>query len=172
MTEDPGYIRLREASWRRQLTASEQAELRAWLKQHPEAQEEWGAEAGLSDALGELPDVPVASNFTARVLQAVEREESAVGRWKAPTTSRWEGWWHWVPRAALGTLLLGAGLFAFHQLSEFQARAARSREVALSVAAVAEVKVLPGPDILKDYEAIRVLDQTPAADEELLALLQ
>ena len=47
---------------------------RAHLAAHPEAQADWEAEAGLNDALGRLPDVAVSSNFTARVLQAVERE--------------------------------------------------------------------------------------------------
>ena len=65
MTDDPIYNRLRELSWRRQLTAPEKAELRAWLTAHPEAQSEWEAEAGLNATLRRLPDAPVPGNFTA-----------------------------------------------------------------------------------------------------------
>ncbi len=77
MSNDPTYNRLRELSWRRKLTGAEEAELRAWLAAHPDAQADWEAEAGLNAALGRLPDAPVPSNFTARVLQAVEREAAA-----------------------------------------------------------------------------------------------
>jgi hypothetical protein len=38
MNQDPVYNRLRELSWRRPLTENEQAELRAWVAAHPEAQ--------------------------------------------------------------------------------------------------------------------------------------
>jgi hypothetical protein len=34
------------------------------------------------------------------------------------------------------------------------------------------VSSLPGPDILKDFDAIRASNPTPAADEQLLAVLQ
>jgi len=53
--------------------------LREWLAAHPEAQESLDLETGLTEALRKVPDVPVASNFTARVLQAVEREAIAGG---------------------------------------------------------------------------------------------
>ena len=61
MTNDPIYNHLRELSWRRKLTAAEEAELRAWLAAHPEAQVDWEVEAGLNAALGALQDVPVVS---------------------------------------------------------------------------------------------------------------
>ena len=59
MTNDPLYHQLLEQSWRRKLTDAEEAGLRAWLAAHPEAQPDWDAEAGLSEALGALPNVPV-----------------------------------------------------------------------------------------------------------------
>src|SRR5437667_12737472 len=80
MMNDPVHNHLRELSWRRRLTSSEEAELRAWLAAHPEAQAQWEAEAGLNDALGLLPDAPLGSNFTARVLQAVQLEAAASTR--------------------------------------------------------------------------------------------
>ena len=63
--------------------------MRAWLAAHPEAQADWEAEAGLSEALGQLPDAPVPSNFTARVLQSVERESAAERRRRS---RKWQLW--------------------------------------------------------------------------------
>ena len=80
MTNDPIFERWRERSWRRKLTSAEQAELRAWLAAHPEAQAEWEAEMALNDVLDQLPDAPVASNFTARAVAAVEREKAEIYR--------------------------------------------------------------------------------------------
>jgi hypothetical protein len=34
------------------------------------------------------------------------------------------------------------------------------------------VAAVPGPDALRDFDAIRALDTSPAADEELLRLMQ
>ena len=41
MTDDPTSRKLRDINWKRELTASEQAELDAWLKAHPEARAAW-----------------------------------------------------------------------------------------------------------------------------------
>jgi anti-sigma factor RsiW len=167
MASDPTYERLRELSWRRTLTAAEEAELRAWLKGHPEVEADWEAEAALNETLRRLADVPVATNFTARVLQAVEREAADTSR--SPILS-WRAWhWRlrWLPRAALAAIVLGAGLFSLHEL-----QAARRKEMAQSVAVVSTVTSLPGPEILTNYEAICVMSQPPPADEELLALMK
>ena len=167
MTNDPTYDRLRELSWRRKLAAGEAAELRAWLASHPEALTDWEAEAGLNDVLGQLPDAPVPSNFTARVLQSIERESAAQSR---PQTRQWHFWTRgrWLPKVAVAAVVLGTGLFSYEQA----ARAARRAEYAKSVTAVSDVASLPGPDVLKDFDAIRVSNPTPVADEELLAALK
>ncbi len=65
---DPLFNKLREASWRRPLTASEEAELRAWLAAHPEARAEWESDTALNDLLSRVPNAPVPTNFTTRVL--------------------------------------------------------------------------------------------------------
>jgi len=166
MTNDPINDPLRELSWRRKLTRAEEASLRTWLAAHPEAQADWEAEAGLNAALGRLPDVPVPGNFTARVLRAAEREAAAELRrsgWK------WGGWprLRWLPKVAFAAVILGAGLVSYRQL-----QAARLREYAHSVAAVSNVSSLPGPEILEDFDAIRVSNPTPLPDEQLLADLQ
>ena len=164
MNNDPVYQRLRELGWRRKLTETELAELRAWLAAHPEARGEHEIEAMLNSALARLPDAPVPSNFTARVLQAVERD--------AARTQRKPDWaWVWrvlVPRAAVATcVLVGAGLFANHRFVVWQ-----RESTARSIKIVAATPSLPGPEILADFDVIRRLEATGTADTELLAALK
>jgi anti-sigma factor RsiW len=166
MNNDPICNHLRELSWRRKLTAAEEAQLRAWLAAHPEAQTDWEAESGLNAALNELPDVPVPSNFTARVLQAVERESAGAGRrsgWK------WAAWLRlrWLPRVALTASVVSAGV-----VSCLVIQGAQHRSLVKSVVVVSTVSSLPGTDILKDYDAICASNPTATADESLLAVLQ
>ena len=166
MSNDPIYNHLRELSWRRKLTSAEEAELRAWLAARPEAQAEWDTEARLNAALGRLPDVPVPSNFTARVLQEVEREAAAElrqGEGKRPFWRRLR----WLPKVAFAAVVLGAGLVSYHQF-----QATRFAEYAHSVEAVSNVSSLPGPEVLTDFDAIRASDATTLPDEQLLAVLK
>jgi len=110
-----------------------------------------------------VPDAPMQSNFTAWVLLAVERETRERGN--AP---HWV--WSWrslLPRMAVVVVVAGLGLFAYQQLE-----AARRAELAQSVVAVADVKSLPSPRFLEDFDVIRRLNPAPPADEDLLALLQ
>jgi len=69
----------RESLWRRKLTAAARADLRA--------QPDLALEAQLTAALEKIPAAPVPSNFTARLLETIEREEKSAAR------SR--GRWHW-----------------------------------------------------------------------------
>ena len=166
MTNDPIYNQLRELSRRRTLSAAEEAELRKWLAAHPEAQADWEAETGLNAGLGRLPDVPVPGNFTARVLQSVEREAAAELR---RSQSNWLTWLRlrWLPKAAFAAIVVGAGLLSYHQV-----QAAHRKKLAESVAVISAVSSLPSPDILKDFDAIKALNPTPPPDEELLLVLE
>src|SRR5437879_3337601 len=105
---DPLHERFRELNWRRKLSAAEENELRAWLAAHPEAEAEWEVEAGLTEALARMPNVPVASNFTARVLRAVEQEEAADARSNRPELHRRWPFLKWLPRTAVATMVLAA----------------------------------------------------------------
>lgn len=151
---------LRELAWRRKLTDAEKTGLRA----QPEAQADLELETRLSEALTRVPDAPVSSNFTARVLQAIERGE--VGGARTPSGS-----WYWrvlVPRVAVAVAVVGfAGLAYQHH--EFDKRAQLARDVAL----LAEAQPLPSVEALKNFDAIQRMSQTTTqADDKLLALLQ
>jgi hypothetical protein len=120
-------------------------------------------ETRLTRALARLPDVPVPSNFTARLLQAVELEEAR--------SARGQGFgWNWhalLPRLAVTMVLVGfAGLTVRHL-----ELAARRTTLARNVALVAGSEPLPTVDALKNFDAIQRMSQ-PRADDELLALMQ
>jgi negative regulator of sigma E activity len=166
MGTDPFYEKLREISWRRKLNSAEEHDLREWLAAHPDAQESLDLETGLTEALRKMPDVPVASNFTARVLQAVEREAMVEARAQG---SRWQVWRklpRWLPKVAPATVVVMAGLLAYFHNNSVEA--ARQLAAAQSVAGVP----LPSPEILTNFDAIRIVSATPAPDEQLLALFQ
>jgi anti-sigma factor RsiW len=166
MKGDPLGYQMRELGWRRTLTPEQQAKVRAWLAAHPEAAEDWKTEASLSEALGRLADVPLSSNFTSRVMGAIERERNESERGLAFGT-RWNWWSRLLPRLAFVAVILGAGLFSYRHFES-----TRRIEIARSVATVSEVASVPSASMLEDYEAIRALSQTPAADVELIKLMQ
>jgi len=165
MATDPFDDKLREISWRRKLNSAEENELREWLAAHPEAQESLDLETGLTEALRKMPGVPVASNFTARVLQAVERETKAEAR---AQNSRWNllrKLPRWVPKVASATVVVMAGILAYMHNNNVEAK---QRAAVQSLAGVP----LPSPEILMNFDAIRIVSATPAPDEQLLALFQ
>lgn len=162
------YQALIEASWRRSLTDDEQARLDAWLRMHPEAHNEWEAESALNRLLEQLPEAPVASNFTARVLQAVERGSAAVTR-RGSVFGRLKQWlWRPAPRVAWALLIAGLLGFGYHQ-HQTNVRG----EMAKGLAVLANVATLSDPAVLQDFEAIERLGKSaPGVDDELYALLQ
>jgi len=169
MNKDPLFERWREAGWQRRLTPAEQEQLAEWLAEHPEAQSEWADEANLNELLEALPNAPLASNFTARVVEAAQRE-AAAGDWARVGSFSFPGvrWWtRWLPKTALATVLLGAGLISYLHL-----QAARRAEWAESLTTVAQLPLVPGPEVLKDFDAIAALSTAPAADEELLRVMR
>ncbi len=157
---DSEYISLREAAWRRTLTPDEKARLQSYLLVHAEAQEDWDQETALNQALLNLPDVPVSSNFTARVLQAIDLDELRTGR-----DERSQGLLArlrlWLPRFAVAGLVIGLGGLGYqryhlHTLSE----------KAVSVKLVATT--LPDVQMWQDFDAIAKLGQSTASDDKLL----
>jgi negative regulator of sigma E activity len=161
MKNDAFLSKLRESSWRRKLTETEQAELRALLAADPEARGDWEMESALNAALSRLPDAPVPSNFTARVLQAVEREAARPYGWN----------WNWhvlVPRVAFAAVVVALAGLALHHHEIYSQRVAFAKSVAL----VTGGQSVPSPEALENFDAIRRMSQPQHADDELLALMQ
>src|SRR6516164_1287182 len=159
MQDDNLYKELREVSWKRKLSPAEEARLRSWLETQPEARADWEVEAGLNDALERLKEPEVPSNFTARVLAAVEVDAAREKR--AGTARGRQGrrfWnWRWLPKVALGSVVLVAGLLGlqYHQHEQHEKRVQYAR----SVATITDVASLPSPAILQDFDAIHAMNQ-------------
>jgi len=117
----------------------------------------------LTKALAKLPDAPIASNFTARVMQAIELEESRARH------QRKSGWnWHaLLPRVAVASVAVVFGGLVLHQYEISSQRHA----IADTVAQVA-MQPLPSVDALQNFDAIKRMSQPAHADDELLALYQ
>lgn len=152
--------KFQELNWRRTLPAAEQDELRAALAKNPEALAEFESEVGLTYALGKLPAAPMSSNFTARVLQAVELESKRAERNIAP---RWLVWLRsgWIPKLAFASLMVCAGMLSYHQ-HDMVTRKNLARDMAAISVVVADFSP-------EDLAAIRNLDKAKP-DIELLAL--
>jgi hypothetical protein len=164
---DPVYQLLRELGWKRQLTEAEQARLLEYLKANPEAQDDWLLESHLNQALKHLPNTPVSSNFTARVLQAIELEN------KIRERSRQKGWHFgrlitWFPKASAAAFILGVGAFSFYQVKAHDRTVMVRNVVALSQAVSAS-----DPELMENFDLIHKLsDPQAGADHELLVLLK
>lgn len=149
----------------RKLTAAEEADLRAWLAEHPDRQGDWEAESRLTEILSRLPDVPVPNNFTARVLQAVERETQVAAKPQRNGT-RWF-FRLFVPRLAVAAVIFGVALLSYHEHES-----AKRAQLVQGVKVVAGVSSLPSPEILQDFDTIRQMSSTPGPDPELIALMK
>lgn len=165
---DPTYQKLLETSWQRALTHAEEQELRAWLAAHPESAIEWEMEAGINQALGQLKDLPVPSNFTARVMAAVERGQSVEAQKIPGWTQVWRGLSRWLPRTAVAAVIFGVGAVAYVHNQTERAR----QELARSVETVCDVRSLPSPRILENFNAIQELKPSARPDVTLLSLLE
>lgn len=165
MMNDPVYDHLKQLSWRRKLSDSEESQLRAWLAAHPEAQADWDDETRLNEALGALPDAPLPSNFTARVLQAVKLDEAADLRRRRRPRLVW--WWRLAAKVAVVAIL---GVAGFSSYQQFHAAHLRSK-VAEGLVKVSTAQPVPAPDVIEDFDVIRIMPQL-YVDEELLALLK
>ena len=145
-----------ESLWRRKLSQTERAALRG--------QPDLELEARLTDALAKLSNAPVPSNFTTRVLAAIELEDAQAAR------SR--GWtWNWRllwPRVAVAAAVL---IFAGVSIQRYETNSHRFA-LAKNIAMVAVAQPLPSVDALENLDAIQRMSQTARADGDLLAALQ
>jgi negative regulator of sigma E activity len=163
MKDNEHLSQLRESSWRRKLAEAEQAELRTWLAANPDERADWEMESALNAALAQLPEASVPSNFTARVLQAIEREEARPRAWN------WRWSWHTlVPRVAFAAAVIAFAGLAFQHHEIYSQRTVLAKNVAL----VTSGQPMPSPEALENFDAIRRMSQPQHADDELLALMQ
>jgi len=157
-----------------ELTADERARVNAFLAAHPHLRETWEEDAALGRALNLVPEVPVSSNFTARVLDAIDLDEQRAAR-KKP--NRWRAWLRDLqPRVSWGfavAVVLLFGAYEYHLRQETHRLALDVRNVSREIAS------LPSPDVFKDFEAINELRQVSAvasapsaSDDELIRVLQ
>jgi hypothetical protein len=148
---------LRELSWqacnRSELDAAMQADLRV--------AEDLREDLRLTTLLGQLPETPVASNFTARVV--AEATRSVTPDRSAPRV----GWRSWLRRLAFAAFIGATAIFSYRHFQE-----SRQSRMLEGLGAMATVAQVADPEVLQDFEAIRALNDAPAADEELLSLLQ
>lgn len=165
MQDDNLYKELREQGWRRKLSPTEEGRVRLWLETHPEARADWEVETGLNDALEHLKEPEVPSNFTAQVLAAVEADAARQAR-GAKRPQGWRLWnWRWLPKAALASVVLVAGLLGlqYHEHEQQEKRV----QYANSVATITDVASLPSPAILQDFDAIHAMNQITVSDEDM-----
>ncbi|MGC3961367.1 MAG: hypothetical protein QM813_26605 [Verrucomicrobiota bacterium] len=163
MKPDPVHQKLRDIAWRRRLTPAEQAELQAWLAAHPEAQHDAELEAALDAALETRPPVPVSSNFTARVMQAIEAEAR---RETASATPVRQWWQKFLPRLAITTCVLAISALAYRQYL-----VSKQKELVTAAQEIASAQPLANTTVIQDFDVIRHLPAPSfAADEKLLAL--
>ncbi len=161
----PEDNRLAEALRRGQFTPAEQADADAFLARHPECRAAWDEELSLSALLRKVPDVPVSSNFTARVMEACRRSERQSAKARVPFGRFWG---RWLPKFAAGTAAVGLAVLSYHQH-----QLAERRELAQNLAEMARLPGGTSIELLQNFEAIQKLRHVPAdVDRELIAALQ
>ncbi|HEY0550762.1 MAG TPA: hypothetical protein VGF13_14245 [Verrucomicrobiae bacterium] len=151
------FIRL---SMKPVLSPDDEARLEAFLAAHPEARTTWEEERALGRALQALPDVPVSSNFTARVMEALDLEEAREARKKPSWFPR--GW----PRLGWATV---TALVAVLGVQEW--RSIKQAQLMKDVTLVSSnIPQLPTAEVLRDFDAIQQLPSV--SDDELLIALR
>jgi len=140
---------------RRVLSAGEQARLDQLLAAAPAAWPERDEELALSHLLAGLPDAPLASNFSARVMQAIARAEAQAVRTSA-AASPW-----WSPRGWFGRLAGATAVLVLSGVSWVQYQNWQRTETARSLQVITEVATVPSVDVLKDFDVIQSFASVP-----------
>ncbi|MGH7939507.1 MAG: hypothetical protein ACREE6_02335 [Limisphaerales bacterium] len=124
-------------------------------------EEHQNAQRQLRELLSRLPDAPLASNFTARVLQMIDAEEIRRGRWRFPG-------WNWrvfFPRITVTAAAAGIAAVAL-----FQHEATVQRQRLVQSVVVVASQPRPTLEALKNFDAIQRMGQATRPDDDLLAL--
>jgi len=143
-----------------ELSPVEESKLEAWLAAQPDARAAWEQDRALGRALQSLPDAPVSSNFTARVMQELDLEAARAGR----KTRGWRLLWR---RLGWATAAVALTLFGAHQFRNTQ------RTQLASDAALVSKDIAHLPDAFRDFDLVDSLRAiTPASDDGILIALQ
>jgi hypothetical protein len=167
--------RIQDILCRRPLTPSEAAAAREATELAPaEMRQTYQEDQELSRLLERLPEASVPSNFTSRVLAALDRPGSRAGWWTAPHPAWMPSWSRIFGIAAAACLLLLVPVLWVQRPATPTDRWATS--VATIAAPVRETGLatqLPPVDLLQDFSAIHQFGRWSAlADEDLLASLE
>ena len=160
------YEEIKEAGWRRALKSDEEAALQKFLAAHPEARTAWGEEAALNRLLERLPAAPVSSNFTARVMLAVQA---------TPARSAWRDWFaleQWLPEGLAGRVAMCSMMVCLGLISFRESQVIHRVRMARQLADVSRLAALPPMEWLKDFDTINKISKVKVADDELLAALE
>jgi hypothetical protein len=153
-----------DALWRARPAPAHEARMRRQLANRPQALGRWEREVALTRALNQLPDAPVSSNFTALVMQAVQR---------APAPAAWHRrFWRalpsgWLPRLATAAAMLCLSILTFREYQTMQ-----REKLACGVENVSRLAALPPVDWLQNFDTINRLNSVKVADNDLLLALQ
>jgi hypothetical protein len=167
---DADFSELIDKAMAGKLTPEEEVRWNGLLAERPELEED----LAVGRALQALPPPPrVSSNFTALVLQQIQREKRA-GERRDSTKPR--GWFRWpgfarISAIAAVTLVLAVAGLQLRQEHELQAAA---QTFAGGMSKVSETRNAPEAvvAVFKDFAAIRNLsEQSEAVDYKLLAAL-
>ncbi|MGH8024187.1 MAG: hypothetical protein ACRED1_11430 [Limisphaerales bacterium] len=113
------------------------------------------------ELLSRLPDAPLPSNFTARVLQEIEAGQTRRARWRFMD---WE-WRVFFPRFTVTAAAAGIVAIAIYHHDQVVQR----QKISQDVYAVAS-QPMPSLEALKNFDAIQRMGQAARPDEDLLAL--
>jgi anti-sigma factor RsiW len=143
-----------------ELSPEEESKLEAWLDAHPDACAAWEQDRALGRALQSLPDAPMSSNFTARVMQELDlaeaREERKSGGWRL----LW-------PRLGWAAAALALTVFGVQQFRNAQ------RAQLVADAALVSKDIARLPDAFRDFDVVESLREiSPASDDGILIALQ
>lgn len=166
---EPELEQLIELARRRVLTAAEQVRLTALLGTNPKAWPDRAEATALTRLLARLPDAPLASNFSTRVMRSIELEDAQAARATGHPIHLFR---RWFVRLAWGTAAVALSFTGWVQYRSWQ-----RAEYARSITAISEVAAGPSVEVLRDFEAVQSFTRAPSATEadadlKLLALLQ
>ena len=162
MNQPSEYEDLLSIRWIRELNGWERGRLERLLAADPKWNAEWQEDMAVLAAVRCLPDVPVASNFTSRVVAALPCAPALL----LPTKRSWFRRLAWAPKWCLGfgfASLLALAVF----YGEYQR--AKSMRLVESLTVITESETAPTMEELKHSEFIQELAPVPLeVDWELI----